>query len=301
MMTGGSDRLRQNSEGARRRREPKSVLTHCVAFRLIYRPVEFPRPDDVHCQVASHPSERDVLYRLGNRSFSLLSSNNSSSFVSILAIKLPKTSPIAMLLTEMLMGFCVLHHYMEPIAVAAPVEGAQPLVDVAVGDHGHGLSMPADPPLFGIKDASGTLGQSGQTVVKDSHDAEASAVVKPTVPQTSTGGSPGQEPLLKCVGHVEADAKHFAREWLSTPVKVTFYEKGINFENVPTSISFTQFCEDPELYGFTEDEKEKVITELMARPGGNEIIRMSKGEGGELATVKIDFPRKQICKLVQDD
>ncbi|KNE89309.1 hypothetical protein PSTG_17230 [Puccinia striiformis f. sp. tritici PST-78] len=184
-----------------------------------------------------------------------------------------------MLLTEMLMGFCVLHHYMEPIAVAAPVEGAQPLVDVAVGDHGHGLSMPADPPLFGIKDASGTLGQSGQTVVKDSHDAEASAVVKPTVPQTSTGGSPGQEPLLKCVGHVEADAKHFAREWLSTPVKVTFYEKGINFENVPTSISFTQFCEDPELYGFTEDEKEKVITELMARPGGNEIIRMSKGEG----------------------
>ncbi|POW19908.1 hypothetical protein PSHT_04049 [Puccinia striiformis] len=182
----------------------------------------------------------------------------------------------------MLMGFCVLHHYMEPIAVAAPVEGAQPLVDVAVGDHGHGLSTPADPPLFGIKDARdlwvvelsmifthtresttdllyilnhNKVGQSGQTVVKDSHDAEASA------------------------GHVEADGKHFAREWLSTPVKVTFYEKGINFENVPTSISFTQFCEDPELYGFTEDQKEKVITELKSRPGGNQIIRTSKGEG----------------------
>ncbi|KAI7941095.1 hypothetical protein MJO28_013380 [Puccinia striiformis f. sp. tritici] len=206
----------------------------------------------------------------------------------------------------MLMGFCVLHHFMEPIAVAAPVEGAQPLVDVAVGDHGHGLSTPADPPLFGIKDASGTcgwwnylddlysilgesttdllyilnhnkVGQSGQTVVKDSHDAEASAVVGPTAPPSLTGGSPGEEPLLKCVGHVEADGKHFAREWLSTPVKVTFYEKGINFENVPISISFTQFCEDPELYGFTEDQKEKVITELKSRPGGNQIIRTSKG------------------------
>ncbi|KNF04055.1 hypothetical protein PSTG_02762 [Puccinia striiformis f. sp. tritici PST-78] len=56
-----------------------------------------------------------------------------------------------MLLAEISMGFCVLNHHMEAIAVAAPVKGAQPLVNVAVGDHGQRLSMPADWPLFGIK------------------------------------------------------------------------------------------------------------------------------------------------------
>ncbi|POW15822.1 hypothetical protein PSTT_01856 [Puccinia striiformis] len=132
--------------------------------------------------------------------------------------------------------------------------------------------------------------QSVQTVVKDSHDAEASAVVGPTFPQCSTGGSPKEEPVFRCGGYVEADGKHLAREWLSTPVKVTFYKKGKDFENVPIPISFKQFYEDPELYGFTEDKKERVIRELKSRPGGNDIRMSSKQKKSSSTQLAHPFP-----------
>ncbi|KNE88887.1 hypothetical protein PSTG_17667, partial [Puccinia striiformis f. sp. tritici PST-78] len=71
---------------------------------------------------------------------------------------------------------------------------------------------------------------------------------------------------------------------------VSFYEKGKDFENIQISVSFKQFYDNPgksffdqqsielpetdlifpgdeELYGFTEDEKERVIAELKSRPG----------------------------------
>ncbi|KAI7941100.1 hypothetical protein MJO28_013385, partial [Puccinia striiformis f. sp. tritici] len=119
--------------------------------------------------------------------------------------------------------------------------------------------------IYYFVDASETLKQSVQTVVKDSHDAEASAgqwrhfsnlwlnpissqfhlfnnpiwslfkVVGLTFPQCLTGGSPKEDPVFRCGGYVEAD----------------------------------------EFYGFTEDKKERVIRELKSRPGGNEIIRMN--------------------------